>query len=86
MAVRLSVFNGALTLIGHKTMKGEHEDSPQGEACRIFYPNEYESLLNLIPWPEAYSRTFLEPAYDTITTTLLGTHGVPSQAPRRSPA
>ena len=72
MSERLQIFNGALNLIGHKTMEQEWQDSPQGQACRQFYPNAFASLLNTAAWPFAYREAVLEPAFDSHTAEVVG--------------
>ena len=73
MVDRLEIFNGALVLIGHKTMTYEWEDSPQGQSCRQFYDNAFLSVLNTVAWPFAYREAELEPAFDQISSEQLGT-------------
>ena len=67
----LAMYNGALVRIGANTMHEPMEDTPEGQACRNFYANEFASMLTVAPWPFSYRKALLEPAYDTSTTTVL---------------
>ena len=81
---KLDVFNGALITIGHKVMDHENEDSPQGQACRQFYPVEYETLLNIVAWPFAYKSAPIDPAWDTSIDDTLAS--IPENEDSESPA